>query len=538
VQTVPPTAGPLAACPHCGARVPKPTGPLRFEYGVGVVGNQRCARCGANWRYHWEEREPRRRRAVLLPTTVVLVVAALAFGAVALAASREPDHPSVWNARIRPIAARVEALRGLPFEHPVTVTFLTPSEFESRIATYGGDAADGRREAERTAALMRAMGLLGANVDLARAERSARAADTLAFYDDETKQIYVRGKGSLAVDQRVTVAHELTHALQDQVFDLNDLSKRAQTSNAGSYDALEALIEGDAARVQDRYLSGLSRTERADYALRSLAAQNAAGKRTTDVPAVVRAAFGAPYTFGKPVTEVLAAAGGDASIDAALEGPPPSTRIYFDPGAVKRAPPIPAVPEVLDGERKLPELAAGGDHFDNFTFYLMLAATLDLPTALRAADAFSTGSQVAYTRGARTCVRAAIEGVTRASNQFLSDVLRRWAATMPRARVSFSATGLLLESCDPGEHAVSPDETRIQRAVRLAAGRDELVAALARRPLPTGLAVCAARVLVRQSEFRTAILRGDGFDRPTPQMVQASTDAGRTCRADPRAGAP
>ena len=86
--------------------------------------------------------------------------------------------------------------------------------------------------------------------------------------------------------------------------------------------------------------------------------------------------------------------------------------VYFDPGSVKRAVHIPPVPEVPDGTERLPSVADGDDHFDNFTFYLMLAAKLDLPTALRAADAFSTGSQVAYTRDGRTCFRAAMKGRT------------------------------------------------------------------------------------------------------------------------------
>ena len=44
------------------------------------------------------------------------------------------------------------------------VNFLAPSEFESRLAADTGDAAERRRQAERTAALMRTMGLLGDKV--------------------------------------------------------------------------------------------------------------------------------------------------------------------------------------------------------------------------------------------------------------------------------------------------------------------------------------------------------------------------------------
>ncbi len=135
---------------------------------------------------------------------------------------------------------------------------------------------------------MRAMGLLGAGVDLARVENATRAADTLALYDDDTKQVYVRGTGPLTVEQRVALAHELTHVLQDQHFDLNKLNRRARASNAGSSDAVEALVEGDAAHVQDLFLGGLSQAERDKYALRSLAAPKRRRTRTADVPAAVQ----------------------------------------------------------------------------------------------------------------------------------------------------------------------------------------------------------------------------------------------------------
>jgi hypothetical protein len=426
-------------------------------------------------------------------------------------------------------------LRGLLFRHPVPVHYLPAAAFERALTADAGDPTDRRARAIRTGALLRAMGLLGPNIDLGRDTTAMQTADTLAFYDNKSKQIYVRGTGPLTVDQRVTLAHELTHALQDQLFGLQKLRNRAEKSNAGSVDALTALVEGDATRVQALYLAGLSPADRRDYAVRSLAASRAAA-RTNGIPAVVATYFEAPYIFGTPVTGVLAAEGGNNSVDAALDGPPPSTRIYLDPAAVTSTPPIPAIPELFAGETKLPKLADGEDHFDNFTFYLMLAAKLDLPTALRAADAFGTGSQIAYTRGRLTCFRAAIDGVTRSSSDYLAQVLGRWAATMPGARVSFTAAGVLLQSCDPGADAVTPSDARILQAVRLAAGRDDLVAALTRQPLPTGLAVCAARVLVQRPDFRAAILDGAGYSRPTPQMVQESADAGRTCRASPSAG--
>ena len=366
--------------------------------------------------------------------------------------------------------------------------------------------------------------------------RPSAATETPAYYDADTKQLYVRDTPPLTVDVRVALAHELTRALQDQTFGLSELRRRAQGSNAGSVDAFDALVEGDANRIQTRYVEGLSRSERKEYALHSLAASRAAAARVKGIPAVVPAYFDAPDAFGAPVVSVLAAERGNASVDDAIKGPAPSTRMFFEPDAVKQTAPIPPVPDLLPGEKALPGLTAGDRHFENYAFFLMLAAKLDLPTALRAADTFGTGSQIVYSRGARTCFRADVEGVTRTSSGYLEKVLRRWAAAMPDAGVSFTANGVLLHSCDPGARAVTPADARIQDAVRTAAARDDLAASLARQPLPTALAVCAARVLVQHRDFRAAILRGADLAHPTPQMVRESTDAGQTCGANPRAG--
>ena len=57
-------------------------------------------------------------------------------------------------------------------------------------------------------------------------------SDTLAFYDPRTQDVYVRGTDTTAPATRVTLAHELTHALQDQHFDLRALQRRPRRSTA------------------------------------------------------------------------------------------------------------------------------------------------------------------------------------------------------------------------------------------------------------------------------------------------------------------
>ena len=538
MQTVPPTAGPLAACPHCATGLEPPAGPVGFEYGVGVVGYQHCTACGARWRYRWQDSKRRRSRGLVLPGLVVLVVVALVGGAIALVAAGGSDYPSQWDARIQPIAFRVARLRGLTFKHPVKVNFLPPAAFNKLVAASPDDLARHRDEIDQSQRLLRAAGLIGAHVDLAQAINATQVAGTLAFYDEHTKQVYVRGAGPLDVQTRVTIAHELTHVLQDQDLGLGKLRHRAEDSTSGSEAAFRALVEGDASRIEGQYLQGLSEADRNAYAQQTLASSAEAGRKAKGFPAVVKTYLEAPYIFGTPIARVLAASGGNAAVDAALDGKTPSTRIYFDPSTVGATPDLPPRPQLLSGEKKLKTYGHNDESLDAFDFFLMLAARLDLPTALRSADAYKAASTVAYELDGKTCFRASVVGIDTDSNAFLASTLRRWARTMPDAGASPDTTGVVFHSCDPAARAETPGNARIIAATRLLAARDDLVASLARQPVPTALAACAARLLVREPDFAAAINRDTSLADPSPQMLRESAEAGARCREDPSAGIP
>lgn len=55
MQSLPTEAKPLSACSQCGTALPAPSGSATFVYGVGAVGYQSCATCGAKWRYLWQD---------------------------------------------------------------------------------------------------------------------------------------------------------------------------------------------------------------------------------------------------------------------------------------------------------------------------------------------------------------------------------------------------------------------------------------------------------------------------------------------------
>jgi hypothetical protein len=543
MQSLPTTPGPCSVCPTCGAVAP-PSGPPLFVYGLGKVAVQHCLSCNARWRFDWQEpaqKEVSKRRTwpkrVAL-AAVIGVVAAVVVLAVVVLGGGGASYPAQWDPQIATIAARVEALRGLTFKHPVKVNYLNASVFEKKLTAKPADLKKQRKQIEQATGLLRAAGLVGAGVDVAAAANTTHAADTAAFYDFHTKQIYLR-TGSFTVETRVTLAHELTHVLQDQHFDLAKLQRRADASKTGSSDALTALIEGDANRIEGRYLAEQSLADRRAYDRLSTQSSGRAGARTKSVPAIVDTSFSAPYIFGPQVIRMLEAGGGNTAIDNALTGPVPSTRIYLDPTAVHvTATMPPPIPALRPGEKKLTVFSANDDSFDNFTFYLLLAARLDRPTALLAADAYATGSEVLYTRAGVPCFRAAIVGMTPDSTPYLASVLRRWTLTVPDAALESAAGPVVFRACDPGARAATPSDAAIREAAGLAVGRDPLTATFVGLRMENDVAACVARVLVQQPDVANALLRGDSLNNPTRQTLQESALAGNTCRTNRLAGLP
>ena len=99
------------------------------------------------------------------------------------------------------------------------------------------------------------------NIDLATSENNLAQSDVVGLYVDDKKTVFVRGT-AMTPYVRVTLAHELTHALQDQYFDLQKLDANVKD---GDGDALTALVEGDAVRDQNLYEQSLSPADQQLY---------------------------------------------------------------------------------------------------------------------------------------------------------------------------------------------------------------------------------------------------------------------------------
>jgi len=161
---------------------------------------------------------------------------------VAIAAAPSDADPELQKV-VAEATGQLEAVRGEKFEKPVPARRQTKEEFQTFLRKeiekeYPADVA--AREAR---ALIR-LGFLPAGFDLRGTIEHALASQVAAYYDPESKAFFVVQSAPFL--DRIVAVHELTHALQDQRFDLDKKIEEARRSGSDREIALTFLVEGEA----------------------------------------------------------------------------------------------------------------------------------------------------------------------------------------------------------------------------------------------------------------------------------------------------
>jgi hypothetical protein len=441
--------------------------------------------------------------------------------------------PKEWDARVASIAHRDEQIRGLKYKHPVPVRFLPDATFKKLVADSDSSDTAGRAEIDREAATFRALGFIGGKVDLFKVTKQADEAGVLAFYDFNKKEIVVRGS-ALDISRRATLAHELTHVLQDQYFDLRKIQARAQRDDerrGGSAGAVLALIEGDANRVRETYLKGLTAAQRAAFDRQQRREGNDFGKATPDVPAIVQFFFSAPYELGPLTIRMLLADGGNAAVNAALTGPTPTSADFVQAGLIAPPPVLPA-PTLAANEQP----AGRPESFGAFELYVTLASRDDAVQALTAADAVIGGRAQGLRRDGKYCYRATVTTRDPAAAKFVVGSLQRWAASATGGVVSRAGSSVTFTACDPGVKAVGAAKQRLEDAELLLAGRSSIAVGLAEQGAAPGVARCVAR-LFALSPGALSLLKQESLSPDDTRHVRdVVQQEALTCRDNPKAG--
>ena len=181
---------------------------------------------------------------------------------------------------------------------------------------------------------MRAFGLITGDVDLFAAFNDASGGGTLAYYSFKDERITIRGH-QLTPAVGSTLVHEMTHALQDQHFQIGDrvkqLHKSKDDQSGTEASVLDAIIEGDASRVQTLYRESLTAKERKALDTGRVDEGSKAMKRLKNVPKVVLTLIASPYTLGEALVQTVAVEGDNAAVDDLFRDAPTHESSLFDP---------------------------------------------------------------------------------------------------------------------------------------------------------------------------------------------------------------
>jgi hypothetical protein len=462
--------------------------------------------------------------AVLLAAALTFAGSAVWLPAAGASTGTAAKPPAQWDHRILPLVRFVEKHRKLAFEHPIPVEFLTDAAFEKRVRHDNVKvSASDRKAAAREVGELRALGLVQGNVDLIGAEKDLSGSDTLGYYDQNAKKMVIRGTALSDTGTRVTVVHELTHADQDQHFDLNKLDDATKSSGADA--ALTALVEGDATRIEDKYLSSLSKSEQDAYD-KSLNQQLDANKpgdasgTLANVPPVLGLFDEAPYDFGEPFVDVLAAKNGTTAIDGAFRHPPTTEQEIVDPVVYfsDLQPLKVAAPKLAAGEKR----QGSPDDFGALSLFLMLDSRIGFDGALRAVEAWGGDRYVSYLRDGHTCVQAAFRGRTKADTTTLSTTLQAWAAAGPAgaASVADGPSVVTLTACDVGG-GTAPSFDTLSAAVDTMTARVEIIGQIGGGGAPPAAATCIGDRFVKDPTIGPLLQKPD-LSKSEQQVVSSS----------------
>ncbi len=251
------------------------------------------------------------------------------------------------------ILAFVSKDTGFPIKDKVKRKLANRDEVEHYIEQHMREDKDTQR-LERSAASLKKLGLLPRDFELRPFLLKLLKEQVAGFYDAKTKTVFLLDWVD-ADAQRPVLAHELTHALQDQSY---NISQWAEDSKRAKSDQEEMALE-EAQSARESVLEGQAMLVLLDYMLAP------AGRSVADSPAVVdamkdamveggqtpmfgkaplflREALTFPYTYGLEFErQVLEKKGRDAAYKGVFEKPPRDTRQVMEPDTYLKGESIP-----------------------------------------------------------------------------------------------------------------------------------------------------------------------------------------------------
>jgi hypothetical protein len=253
---------------------------------------------------------------------------------------------------------------GLPIKKQVKRRLTSRDEVEGYLTKHMKD--EDVKRLQRSELVLKKFGLLPRDYDLEKLLVSLLREQIAGYYDPKTKTVNLLDWVPIE-EQEPVMAHELTHALQDQAVGLDKWMRRgekdlgeikkdptsADIENDEADDTREAVVEGQAETVMLQYElvpAGHSILDSPDL-VATMEAQMANGtddsKVFKDAPIFLRESLTFPYSYGlKFEVKLLEKGGKEKAFAGVLANPPHTTRQIMEPEtylAGEQIPPMPVV---------------------------------------------------------------------------------------------------------------------------------------------------------------------------------------------------
>ena len=249
---------------------------------------------------------------------------------------------------------------GLPIKKKVKRAIVSREEVQKYIGDKFKDDAD-RIRFERSELVQKKFGLLPRQFDLHTFLIKLLAEQVAGYYDEKTRTMNLLDWNAPDM-QKPVIAHELTHALQDQSFNLKKMSKHEEDVEKRGLEDLDALVRNDEeSTCRSSVLEGQAMIVLLDYVLEPQGQSVAKMPQVVDImqasmdksrdspvfdsaPLLLQEELAFPYRQGmKFIKDLLVAGGKQLAYKDVLARMPQTTREIMEPKeylAGRRVPPL------------------------------------------------------------------------------------------------------------------------------------------------------------------------------------------------------
>jgi hypothetical protein len=240
-----------------------------------------------------------------------------------------------FSAAADEVLTQMSEITGLKLRTPVKNTLRSRDDIRAYILhQMDDDKNPGERYADARAA--EAFGLLPKNFDLDPFMVDLMTEQIAGLYDPKTHEFYIADWIPLA-QQKPVMAHELTHALEDQYFRIEEWSKAVHTNGDATL-ARDAVLEGSAmAAMVDYQLlgTGHSLRELPEFDPSMLVGDLGSTPKLKAAPPFIKDSLMFPYLNGMTFTAAMLKQGGWSALPSLFSKPPLSTQQILHPALYK-----------------------------------------------------------------------------------------------------------------------------------------------------------------------------------------------------------